>query len=167
MKVTATLKQAFFILTIALISVSSCTTQRSTAIVDYGKSMQAPPKQEEVADTPALLADSSTDGQLAIDEESIQRSYIERANQALKYYLKAQVSFRNKKYQQALDFINYSLNTEFTADASALKGSILYKMSSTREAVEAWKLAYETNPASINADLPGFRDAYQAFLKNQ
>ncbi len=144
---------------------SSCTTQRSTAIVDYGKSLQAP-AGGVIAEEAVEEIDTVASATIVMDEEQLAINYIERANRAINFYLKSQTAFRLNQFGQALILINRSLETQFTADACALKGSILYKMGSVNEAFQYWKMAYDSNPESINVELPGFREAYEALFSD-
>lgn len=95
-------------------------------------------------------------------------------NEFLGYYLSAVVKFDDKKYEEALDFVNKALaiNAEHTKSYS-LKGQALEKLNRLEEALETYKTAVKIDPSyEIAWDKIGvllynqkkFEEALEAYL---
>lgn len=82
-------------------------------------------------------------------DSMVQAKIAERIKQVLKDFRRAQDLFYRQDYRGALEMVNRSLETQRTADALGLKGSIFFMMDKISSAKYYWNKAVQMDP-----DLP-------------
>ncbi len=103
-------------------------------------------EKDSLALTPITLADI-TDEILNSQEIFLLKQELEtKVNSSLRLIIQAQNAFYNKNIQQALSYINQSLEFFETAQGYALKGSIQYFNNNRIEAVNSWRMALRFDP---------------------
>ncbi len=96
----------------------------------------------EVVRETTILADLEGSSELLNFEADLQ----DKVDETLRLIVQAQNAFYNKNLNQALDFVNQSLEIFETAQGYALKGSLLYLKGDKEEAQKSWNMATRFNP---------------------
>lgn len=82
----------------------------------------------------------------------------EQTNLALGHYVRAQTSFYDGRFEQALRFVRLGQSIQQTADLLALEGSILWFLDEREQAAERWELAMSLDEEVVGALYPGLSE---------
>lgn len=83
-----------------------------------------------------------------------QANSAEQIKQVMKYFRRAQDLFYRQEYESALEMVNRSLETQPTADALGLKGTIFFMQDNMTSARYYWNRAVEMDPEIPVPDIP-------------
>lgn len=86
-----------------------------------------------------------------------QEEMAKKIKQVLKDFRKAQDLFYREDYKGAMERINQSLETQETADALGLKGTIFFMRDNMSSAKYYWNRAVEMDPDIVLPDIPEVR----------
>lgn len=93
----------------------------------------------------------------ALQDSLNQEEMAKKIKQVLKDFRKAQDLFYREDYKGALERINQSLETQETADALGLKGTIFFMRDNMSSAKYYWNRAVDMDPDIVLPDIPEVR----------
>ncbi len=99
------------------------------------------PEEDKINEN-AILTDLENSSELNEYENELRS----KVDETLRLIVKAQNAFYSRNTNQALDFVNQSLEIFKTAQGYALRGSLLYLQGNKEEAQKSWDMATRFNP---------------------
>lgn len=113
-----------------------------------------PQNQDFILELEGLQKEEPEPDSVSLQDSLVQKKMAQKIKQVLRDFRRAQDLFYREDYKGAMERINSSLETQQTADALGLKGTIFFMRDNISSAKYYWNKAVQMDPEIPVPDIP-------------